>query len=416
MAASESIFPTFFLSGFECSTFDWKGQGRRDLVAETQHDLHVFEDYAFLRSLGIAVAREGVPWPLVDLGSGIYDLARLDPYIEAMNRNRIQPIWDLCHYGYPDGLDPFAPEFADRFAAYAEAVATYVTPRVEAQCFYTPINEITFFSFIGGEWGWTAPWKTTRADRERLRLALCRADIAAVKAIRSVDHKARMVHVDPLVVVAAPLDRPDQKEAAALETWSDTFKAWDIIGGLAHPELGGSLEVLDIVGVNCYSFGQMEYRPEGPHAALPPDDPRIIPMCDMLTHVWRRYGRPMVVAETSGLKDGRADWLRDVVQEAMAAVLQGVDLHGICLFPAVDMPDWHTGEWVHNGLCDLIQTKGGELHRSPAVGYIDELRRWQKELKRVTRLDDNPFDQPVRLDDVREAAVRMQPAPDRNWH
>ena len=33
MPASTSIFPTFFLSGFECSTFDWKDCGRRDLAA-----------------------------------------------------------------------------------------------------------------------------------------------------------------------------------------------------------------------------------------------------------------------------------------------------------------------------------------------------------------------------------------------
>jgi [ribosomal protein S5]-alanine N-acetyltransferase len=34
-ASLESVFPTFFLSGFECSTFDWHGVGRRDLTAET---------------------------------------------------------------------------------------------------------------------------------------------------------------------------------------------------------------------------------------------------------------------------------------------------------------------------------------------------------------------------------------------
>jgi hypothetical protein len=66
MVRRPGIFPTFFLSGFECSTFLWKDQGRRDLVAETRHRQHADEDYAILRSLGIAVSREGVPWPLVE--------------------------------------------------------------------------------------------------------------------------------------------------------------------------------------------------------------------------------------------------------------------------------------------------------------------------------------------------------------
>jgi len=84
------IFPTFFLSGFECSTFVWKNQGRRNLTAETQHLQHADEDYAVLRSLGIAVAREGIPWPLVDKEGG-YDFSGLDPVIAAMNRYQILP-------------------------------------------------------------------------------------------------------------------------------------------------------------------------------------------------------------------------------------------------------------------------------------------------------------------------------------
>ena len=61
MSEHHGIFPTFFLSGFECSTFVWKEEGRRDVVAKTQHREHAREDCDFLRGLGIAVAREGVP-------------------------------------------------------------------------------------------------------------------------------------------------------------------------------------------------------------------------------------------------------------------------------------------------------------------------------------------------------------------
>jgi hypothetical protein len=65
-----SLFPTFFLSGFECSTFLWKEAGRRDLSAELQHYEHADDDYAMLGPIGIAVAREGIPWPLVHRGGG----------------------------------------------------------------------------------------------------------------------------------------------------------------------------------------------------------------------------------------------------------------------------------------------------------------------------------------------------------
>ena len=223
-----------------------------------------------------------------------------------------------------------------------------------------------------------------------------------------------MVHIDPVVQVVAPRDRPDQEEAARRETYDDTFVAWDILAGKQLPELGGSLEVLDIAGANCYSFGQMEYREHGPHKALKPDDDRIKPLCELLTLVWERYRRPMIIGETSGLGGGRRAWLNDVIEESLAAVNQGMDMHGICLFPAVEMADWHNGLWLHNGLCDLV-LEGSDLKRVPYKPFIDELRRWQKELNRVTVLDEDPLSDPVDLDDIREAAKRLRPRADVNW-
>lgn len=414
MAKKPGIFPTFFISGFECSTFLWKDKKRRNLVAETQHDRFAKQDYALLRKLGIAVSREGIPWPLVDK-EGTYDFSLIDPMIAAMKEQQIIPIWDLCHYGYPDNLDPFTDAFTERFAAYCKAVAAYVIPQLNGPYFFTPVNEITFFSFCGGEWGWVAPYKNTKEDRHRFRLALCKAAIAGVKAIREVEPGARMVHIDPLVQVVAPKDKPELQQAAWHETYVDTFLAWDIIYGKEHPELGGSPEILDIVGANNYSFGQMEYREHGPHQALPPDDERIKPLCDLMHLVWDRYKRPMIIGETSGMNEGREDWLRDVMDESLAAVEAGIDLHGVCLFPAVDMPDWHTGEWLHNGLCDVVP-EGNLLKRIECEPYIQELRRWQKELNRVTELDKDPFSDPVELDDIVQAAKRLRKEPDKNWH
>jgi hypothetical protein len=304
--------------------------------------------------------------------------------------------------------------FTERFAAYCRAAAEYVAPRVRGPYFFTPINEITYFGYIGGEWGFVAPYRNTRQDRFDLRLALCRAAIAGVKAIREVIPEARMIHIDPLVQVVAPRDRPDLIPAAHHETYEDTFLAWDILYGKAHPELGGSPEVLDIVGANNYAFGQMEYREQGPHAALPPGDDRIVPLCDLLKLVWDRYRQPMIIAETSGLGHGRSAWLRDVMEESLAAVDQGMDLHGICVFPAVDMPDWHTGEWLNNGICDLVETDG-KLRRELHTPFVDELHRWQRELNRVEVLDEDPFSDPVELQDVIEAAHRLNKKPDANW-
>jgi beta-glucosidase/6-phospho-beta-glucosidase/beta-galactosidase len=413
MTTRPGIFPTFFLSGFECSTFDWKDRGRRDLVAETGHREHAAEDYAALRSLGIAVAREGVPWPMVDR-DGQYDFSSIAPFIDAMNAEKILPVWDLCHYGYPDHVHPFRAGFVERFADYCRAVASHVTDRVRGPHFYTPINEITFWGFCGGEWGWVAPFGQDKDTRLRFRKVLCEAAIAGVRAIREVDADARMVHVEPLIQVVPPRDRPDLAQEAEHETIDDAFFAWDVLYGAKHPELGGAPEILDIVGANCYSFGQMELSRGGPHKAMAPHDERIRPLCDMLIDAWQRYHRPIIIGETSGLGDGRPDWLKDVMEECLAAVDRGVDLHGVCLFPAVDMPDWHTGDWLHMGIQDVVD-EGGHLRRVPFAPYVDELRRWQRMLKRVTVLDEDPFSDPVELQDVIDAARRMKTEPDKDW-
>src|SRR5688572_4833061 len=127
MAKKPGIFPTFFLSGFECSTFLWKEQRiRRDLVAETRHREHALEDYSILQRLGIGVAREGIPWPMVEKDDGSFDFTLIEPMIDAMRATHMTPIWDLCHYGYPDSLDPFREDFAPRFARYCRAAAAHV--------------------------------------------------------------------------------------------------------------------------------------------------------------------------------------------------------------------------------------------------------------------------------------------------
>jgi hypothetical protein len=217
------------------------------------------------------------------------------------------------------------------------------------------------------------------------------------------------------VQIVPPRDKPDLAAAAFYETYVDTFLAWDILCGKEFPEMGGAPEILDIVGVNVYAMGQKEYHESYMHESLEPDDNRIKPLCDLLNLAWQRYHRPMLIAETSGLVEGREEWLRDVVEEALAAVNGGMDLQGICLFPAVDMPDWHTGKWLHNGIYDL-QEEAGDLRRVPYEPYVTELRRWQRELNRVTELDDDPLSDPVNLADIQEAARRTPKRPDQNWH
>src|SRR5919109_4840826 len=168
------IFPTFFMAGFECSTFVWKDGERKDYVALTGHDRHLRDDYRRLEDLGIGVVREAVRWPFVDRGNGQYDWTSVDVVLEALKEFHLTAIWDLCHYGFPDGCDPFSDGCRRRFVDYCRAVAEYVVPRTQPPRFFTPVNEITFYSAAATDMGWMYPFAKGRY--QDLKRTLCRLD------------------------------------------------------------------------------------------------------------------------------------------------------------------------------------------------------------------------------------------------
>jgi len=389
MGDPTGIFSTFFMAGFECSTFVWKDGERKDYVVRTGHDAHLKADYERVKQLGIGVVREAIRWPSVERGGrGVYDWSTVEPVLDCVEACRIEPIWDLCHYGIPDGCDPFAVDCADRFAAYCAAAAELVAARTLPPRFFTPINEITFFSAAASDMGWMYPFAKGRYAE--LKRALCRMAIAGVRAIRSVDPSARMVHVDPIVHEVAPRDRPDLADEAWDKAYREAYEAWDMLAGALAPELGGSPEVLDIVGVNSYFFSQAEHQPDGSREILGPRDARRRPLGELLLYAWERYGRPIIIGETSGYQDTRADWLRMTMEESMKALNSGIDLQGACLYPCVDIPDWNTGEWARIGVYDVGDA--ATLERRPCDPYIAELRRWQKILDTPASIEDDGVD------------------------
>ena len=228
------LFPTFFFSGFECSTFVWKDGERKDYVALTRHDCHLQADYGRVLELGIGTVREAIRWPLVDRAEGSYDWSSVEPVVDVVHRCHITPLWDLCHYGFPDGTHPLQPDCVSRFTAYCRAVAGYLKERMRPPHFFTPVNEITFLSGASTDMEWIYPFAKGR--RDEMRIALCRMAIEGAQAIRSVLPDARMVHVDPVIHEVPPPGRPDLAEKAWLDAYAEGYRAWDILAGRHHAE------------------------------------------------------------------------------------------------------------------------------------------------------------------------------------
>jgi hypothetical protein len=381
------MFRSFFLAGFEGSTGYNRNGEWFDQVVATGHDRTVERDYRDLAELGIHAARETIRWPLVDLGQSRYDFRSVDPFIEAARGNGVEVIWDLFHYGYPVDLDLWSEDFPRRFADYCHAVGRYVGARTDGVCLFTPVNEPSFMAFAGGEKGLFAPHAEGRGWE--LKVALCHAAIAGIEALWDACPGARMINVDPLCHVAAARDRPQDEAAAHDFNERLVFQSWDILAGRLLPELGGSRAHLDVAGINYYWTNQWELGttplPDGRIPPLPDDDPRRLPLGELIEGVWRRYGGEVMITETAHVGEQRGPWLFEAAREAEALLLQGVPLRGMCLYPILGMPEWHEPDvWTPMGLWDPVchrDPHGERLVCEPmlaalnSVRHVDELHR-----------------------------------------
>lgn len=360
-----SLFASFFQAGFECSTHLLRSGKRLDLVAATGHDQYAAADYRRLRAFGIATAREGVRWHLVEPTPGRYDFSSVLPIIRAAEEVGVQVVWDLCHYGWPNGLDPFQPEFVGRLAGLARAFAEVLADETEAVPWITPINEISFLAHEGGEVGELNPFAVLRGNELKARLV--QAAIAAVDAFWEVQPGARICHIDPLFSTIAHPDRPDDQAAAEAYSLAK-YQAWDMLCGRLRPELGGHPRYLDVIGVNYYPWNQWFY-PNGPE--IPWGHPLHQPLRELLRELYDRYGRPLFVAETSREGEERPAWLRYVCGEVLAARQEKIPVEGICWYPIVDYPGWDNERPCPCGLWGYADDRG---HRSLYEPLARELR------------------------------------------
>jgi hypothetical protein len=356
------LFHSFFMAGFECATGWNRDRQWIDQIEATEHDLRVEEDYAAVAALGLRTVREGVRWPLVDEGRHM-NFGSLEPVVAAAAKHRVQPIWDLFHYGYPQDADPFDSDFADRFANYCHEVARYIGARLPGPHWFTPVNEPSYFSWAAGDACLFAPHCLGRSYD--LKVKLVQAAIRGIDAIRQAIPGARILNVDPICRVVPPRDRPDLADEAHAFNEHVVFQAFDMLAGRLHPELGGSPEHLDTVGINYYWTNQWEHTRPG--IPLSEDDERAWSLADLVRWVWHRYRHDVVVSETSHSQPNKARWILTVGEEAAACLDEGIPLKGVCLYPVLGMPEWHDRTvWAHMGLWEVANDGARTLHELTA--------------------------------------------------
>lgn len=367
--ARERVFSSFFQAGFECSTHRRADGNRLDLLQATGHAAHCLADYRQVKSLGMKTVRDGIRWHLIEpAGSNSRTWDSFLPMLRASRETGVEVVWDLMHYGWPDDVDIWKPDFVRRFAAFAAATARLVRSETDRVPFYCPINEISFFSWAGGDRAFMNPMAEGRSFE--LKVQLVRAALEATDAIRAVDPRARFLYCDPVVrIFPKPGHADDVQHAIGYE--NAQYQAWDMLSGALWPQLGGDPSILDIVGVNYYPNNQWYYEGE----ALHHDHPLRVPFSTILADVASRYGRPVVVSETGAEADQRAGWFKMIADEVERALLDGIDVQGICLYPIIDHVGWDDERACESGLLSIEMLDGARRTHAPLEQVLNAQRR-----------------------------------------
>ena len=357
------MFRSFFMGGFECSTHKRKDGKRVDMLASTAHDRYAENDYRHLQRLGIHTVRDGLRWHLIERRPRRYDWSSCLSTIDAAERTGTEVIWDLCHYGWPNGLDIWSPSFIERFANFARSAAELIASRTSGHRFYCPINELSFWAWAGGQVGYMNPGALERGGN--LKRQLVRAFIAAAEAIREVDPNAGIIVAEPSVNITTGSEAmTDIAEAEKHRLYE--FEVVDMLLGQQEPELGGHAGILDAVGMNFYPANQWYHFGPG----IPFGHHHFRAFADMIVETHERCGLPILIAETGAEASSRPGWWHYICSQVAEALERGVPVAGICLYPVTAYPGWDNDRICETGLFAMAGEDGERAVYAPLAAQM----------------------------------------------
>lgn len=377
-----NLFKSFWMGGFECTDQLNTHGNRVDFLHVTAHFELIREDYHRLEQFGIKTVREGLRWSQVEVQPYVYDFRVFQEMLRTGKEMGIQQIWDICHFGFPDDLSPVHPHFTSRFTALCSAFANfYKSLAFSEPLIVTPINEVGFMSWLGGDVAGTSPY--CRNNGWEVKYAYMRAYIAGVRVMKEIDPGIRILTTEPLVNIVPKPDATQQEIDDARHHHELQYQALDMLCGRICPELGGRPEYLDMLGFNYYYNNQWILHP---HEMLGWNDlvphPSLRTLSSLLTEAHRRYNKPIVLSETSHPGDDRPLWIPQVTSEAIKVLRQDIPLWGICIYPVIDRPNWdHLDDWHHSGIWDMLPEQGlkSRVLHLPSAHSLITSQQWLSE-------------------------------------
>ncbi len=344
-----------------------------DQVVRTGHQDRP-DDLDLFAALGIRALRYPVLWErTVHQRSGACDWRWTDNRLARLRALGVRPIATLLHHGSGPAFTSLVdPGFVDAFTRYAADVAARY-PWLEE---YTPINEpltTARFSALYGHW---YPHRRDAGAFVRALFNQVLAIAAAMRAIRSVNSRARLIQTEDA-------GRVYSSPRLAYQAGFENQRRWltfDLLAGRVdrhHPLRGWlgrngaddrALDLLcdepcaaDVIGLNYYLtsdrylddrlhiFPVETHGGNGRHSYADVEAVRVLPggiagHREVLLDAWKRYAAPVAITEAHAgcTREDQVRWLFEAWQGACEARDAGADVRAVTAWSLLGSFDWHS--------------------------------------------------------------------------
>ncbi|USI74998.1 sugar nucleotide-binding protein [Sphingomonas morindae] len=437
--------------GPEC-TINRVGDGFSDQFARSGHDRRL-DDIDRFADLGLRTLRYPLLWErIAPARPDACDWRWADAAMAALARRGVRVIAGLVHHGsgprYTSLLDDAG--FAAGLARHARAVAERY-PEIGD---WTPVNEpltTARFSALYGHW-----YPHARAEPEFWRALLNQIDGVrlAMRAVRAINPRARLIQTDDLGRTYATAALRDQAAFDNLRRWA----SWDLLTGrvtkdhplwarLARYGLASRLAAIaddpcppDLIGINHYltsdrfldhrlhryparSHGGSDTHRYADVEAIRVLEPAPPGLAGALGEAWARYGIPLAITEAHNgcTREEQLRWLVEAWDSAVRLRGAGVDVRAVTVWSLLGSHGWNT-LLTSPGLYEpgVFDLSGGTPRPTALAGLVRALAEgaappplaggagwWRRPL----RLEHPPVPRPAPLAEHRPPAPRPAPPP-----
>ncbi|HEX8175532.1 MAG TPA: family 1 glycosylhydrolase [Pyrinomonadaceae bacterium] len=324
--------------------------------------------------LGIRALRYPVLWEKTAPGSiEDADWSWAEERLTRLRQLGVRPIVGLVHHGSgPLHTSLVDDEFPEKLAAYARAVAEKF-PWVED---YTPVNEPLTTARFSGLYGHWYPHGTDDATFTRALLNECRGVLLAMRAIRCVNPRARLVQTEDLGKTYSTVKLSYQAEFENERRWlsfdllsgrvtrEHPLRSYLLSSGIQERELEWFLENAsrpDSLGINHYltserflddrvaRYPHRLHGGNGRHVYADVEAVRVLaegvagPRA-LMKEAWERYGVPIVVTEAhlGCTREEQLRWLKEIWEGALSLRQEGVDVRAVTAWALLGSFDWNS--------------------------------------------------------------------------